>query len=71
MMLKNGLAHLTMMKMINKRPFSIDKNKKVIGLLKAELGGKIMIQSVAFRAKAYAYLMINDSEHKKAKEKFV
>ena len=57
--------------MINKRPLSIDKNKKVIGLLKAELGGKIMIQSVVFRAKAYAYLMINDSEYKKAKEKFV
>ena len=39
----------------------------VIGLFKDELGGKIMIEFVGLRAKTYAYLMDNDSEHKKAK----
>ena len=40
----------------DKRPLPIGKNKKVIGLLKDELGGKTMIEFVGFRAKTYAYL---------------
>ena len=51
----------------NNRPISIGKTKKVIGLFKYELGGKIMKEFVALRAKTYSYLMDDDSEHKKAK----
>ena len=34
-----------------------EKNKNVIGLIKDELGGKIMTEFVALRAKTYSYLM--------------
>ena len=50
----------------DKRPLSIGKNKKVIGLFKDELGGKIMIEFCALRAKAYAYQLDDDTEMKKA-----
>ena len=33
------------------RPFPAEKNKKVIGSMKAELGGKIITKLVGFRAK--------------------
>ena len=42
-------------------------NNKIIVFFKDELGGKIMIEFVEFRAKTYAYLMDDNSEHKKAK----
>ena len=43
------------------------KNKKVIGLVKVKLGGKIIIQCVGFRAKTGSYLIDDGSEDKKAK----
>ena len=51
----------------DKRPLLTGKNKKVIGLFKDELEGKIMKEFIALRAKTYAYLMNDDSVKKKAK----
>ena len=51
----------------DERPLPIGKNKEVIRLFKDELSRKIMAEFVALRAKAYAYLMEDGSEHKKAK----
>ena len=45
------------------------KNKKVIGLMKDELAGKIMTKIVGLRAKTYSYLTDDDSKDKKAKGK--
>ena len=51
----------------DKRSFQIVVNKKVIGMFKDELGGKVMKEFCALRAKTYTYLMEDDSEMKKAK----
>ena len=52
----------------DERPLPTGENKKVPGLFKDELGGKIMVEVVAIRPKTWAYLMDDGSEHKKAKE---
>ena len=49
------------------RPLPTRKNKNVIGLIKDEFGGKIMIEFVALRAKTYSYLTDDDIEVKKAR----
>ena len=49
------------------RPLPKGKNKKVTGLIKDELGGKIMKKFVGLRAKTFSYLIDNGSEGKRAK----
>ena len=49
------------------RPLPKEKNKKVIGLMKDELGEKIMTDFAALRPKTYSYLMDDGKSDKKAK----
>ena len=49
------------------RPLPTGVNRKVIGLMKDELGGDIITEFVALRPKAYSYVTNNFIEMKKAK----
>ena len=49
------------------RLFPTGKKKKVVGLLKDELGGKIMTEFIAFIPKTCSYLMDDGTSDKKAK----
>ena len=51
----------------DERPLPTGKNEKVIGMFKDELGGKIMTEFIALRAKVYAYITEDGSVHKRAK----
>ena len=49
------------------RPLPTGKNKKVIGLMKDELGGRVITEFVALRPKTHSYLTDDYKEDKKAK----
>ena len=49
------------------KPLRTGKTKKVIELMKGELGGNIMTEFVALRPKTYSYLTDDCEEDKKAK----
>ena len=66
MMLRNGLIRLTIIKRI-KYLFQQGKIKKVPGLFKDDLGGKIITEFVALRPKSYSYLDDDCNEHNKSK----
>ena len=50
------------------RPLPIGESKKVTGLMKDELGGKIMTEFVALRAKMYAYKKIDKGVEEKRRK---
>ena len=51
------------------RPLPKGKNKKVIGLMKEEISGKVITNFFGLKAKTYSHLKDNNDEDKKSKVK--
>ena len=49
------------------RPLPLGLNRKVIGLMKDELGGTIIMEFIVMRPKLYSYRKLDGAEHKKCK----
>ena len=49
------------------RPFNKGQNRKVVVLMKDELGEKLMTEYAALRCNTYSYLINDDDGNKKAK----
>ena len=50
------------------RPLAQEKNKNVVGLMKDELGGKIIAQFPALRPKTYSYVTNESNKNKNIKD---
>ena len=68
-MLKLDLIHVMILRNDElDRTLPKRKKKKVIGLMKDKLGGKIMAKFDGLKAKTYSYLIDEGSEDKKGKQ---
>ena len=64
---RNVMARFDTWGFSHSRPLPIGVNKKVIGIMKDKLGGRIMTEFVALRLKLYAYKTLGESGDKKCK----
>ena len=66
-MMDDVLARFNTLGYCPNRPLPVGLNKKVIGLMKDELGGKIMTEFMVLRPKLYSYKTLDGVEDKKCK----
>ena len=64
---KTGDIYKDIVEDVETRPLPKEKYKKLIGLMKGQVSGKIMTKHFGLRVNTYRYLIDNVSEDKKAK----